>query len=135
MAAIRDGRSSSSVGVRRYAMIGAPAVLLEPDPIEVLGAALGPYDSARWRFGHFDPASGAYREFPDVQDFAPGRGFWLIQREPVPIPAVGISVSSVTGAAIELEPGWNQIAHRREEDTEIIITYQFHRAEWSDGEP
>ncbi len=98
---------------RQYVMMGLPFVpagnmasMLEDD--------LGPYDRARWRLGRWDPSAmggaGSYQEYPAVQGFYPGRGYWLIQADPVGIDAGGLSTDTVQPLAIPLEPGWNMIA-------------------------
>ncbi|MGD8395284.1 MAG: FG-GAP-like repeat-containing protein [Candidatus Eiseniibacteriota bacterium] len=94
-----------------YVLLGVPFHPDETDPVHALGAELGPYDPSRWRLGHYDPRGDVYREPPETGDLEPGRGFWLIQREPRPLVLAGRSASSVTGVTIDLEPGWNQIGH------------------------
>jgi hypothetical protein len=94
-----------------YVMTGLPFVPDDGDAAAVLVDDLGSYDVRRWRFGRFDPATEAYVEFPGTPEFAPGRGFWLVMRNPVAIGAAGHSTDPFEGTSIAVEPGWNQIAH------------------------
>jgi hypothetical protein len=93
-----------------YILTGVPFVPDNPDPGGVLVDDLGSYDIGRWRFGRFNPADSTYSEFPATPGFAPGRGFWLIMRDPEAVGAAGTSTNSVANASITLEPGWNQVA-------------------------
>jgi hypothetical protein len=71
---------------------------------------LGSYNRANWRLGRWNPASQSYQEYPNVSALAPGRGYWLIQRDPRAVDANGLTTNSATGVAVTLEPGWNMIA-------------------------
>ena len=93
----------------QYVMMGVPFV---PDKglDDLLTDAFGSYNPARWRFGRWNPLTSSYGEFPNVPAIAPGRGYWLIQKDPVDLPATGVSTSTVGNVVLTLEPGWNQIA-------------------------
>jgi len=81
---------------------------------QVIQDDLGAYDPANWRLGRWDPTissgAGGYREYPGVPSFAPGRGYWLIQKGQVAVSAGGNSTNSATGVTMALDPGWTQIA-------------------------
>jgi hypothetical protein len=94
-----------------YILTGLPFVAENSKPEEVLVDDLGSYDISRWRFGHFNPASSTYLEFPDTPALDLGVGFWLIMRDPVAVGAAGTSTNSVEETNITIEPGWNQIAN------------------------
>lgn len=83
---------------------GSPADVLEDD--------LGDYDRDIWRLARYQ--DGAFVEYTEgaIQDFAPGRSYWLI----VGIDGVrldsgpGRSPETSPPCGIALEPGWNQLA-------------------------
>ncbi|RKY59295.1 MAG: hypothetical protein DRP95_05200 [Candidatus Latescibacterota bacterium] len=75
----------------------------------VLGDILGPYDDTKWRLFWWDPRKKTYTECPDVPPFAPGRGYWLITRDPKELyTGPGVSVPPDT-FEVTLQPGWNMI--------------------------
>ena len=87
-----------------YSGGGSPADVLEDD--------LGDYDRDIWRLARYQ--DGAFVEYTAgaIQDFAPGRAYWLI------VGVDGVRLDSGPGRSpetsppcgIPLEPGWNQIA-------------------------
>ena len=62
-----------------YWMLSIPFNLADGDAEVVLGDDLGPYDKSKWRL--FRWKNGAYEEYPNIDDFTPGRGFWLITKD------------------------------------------------------
>ncbi len=73
--------------------------------IEFILNELGPYDPARWRLFRYE--NGSFNEYPNVSDFAPGLGYWLITAEDREIFVEGEEVHG--DVVVTLEPGWNQI--------------------------
>ena len=67
---------------------------------------LGPYDPSQWRLFRF--VGDRYIEYPDIQDFSPGLGFWLITSQNKKLSTAGLAVASEV--TVNLEPGWNQIS-------------------------
>ncbi|MBD3221452.1 T9SS type A sorting domain-containing protein [bacterium] len=87
-----------------FAAAGSMAQIFEDD--------LGGYDASLWRMEWYDPGAGGYVRY-DQAGFPPaepGTGYWLIQRDPVPIDISGATTSTAGGLDITLEPGWNMIA-------------------------
>lgn len=93
----------------RYELIGVPFVPLG-NMRQILEDDLGGYDPSKWRLERWNPATQRYLPYSSVPPFAPGRGYYLIQRNPVTIDISGTTTSTVGGATIPLEPGWNMIA-------------------------
>ena len=93
----------------QYVMMGVP---FQPGPTtqSILTGAMGVYDKSQWRFGRWDPDNARYLEYPYTPDFAPGRGFWLIQKTTKAISVDGYSTSTFGGVTISLKPGWNMIS-------------------------
>lgn len=71
---------------------------------EVVLDELGPYDRTKWRLYRYE---GQYQEYPNITNFSPGLGYWLISAEDNEIFVEGDNVSS--DVTVTLEPGWNQI--------------------------
>jgi hypothetical protein len=92
-----------------YVLIGFPFVT-SGGLAGVFEDDLGSYNRANWRLGRWNPASQSYQEYPNVSALAPGRGYWLIQRDPRAVDANGLTTNSATGVTLTLEPGWNMIA-------------------------
>jgi hypothetical protein len=112
---------TTSFGDRGMATPPAEEYILFGFPFQPTGSAaqiiqddLGAYDPANWRLGRWDPTlgsgAGGYREYPGVPSFAPGRGYWLIQKGQVAVSAGGNSTNSATGITMALDRGWTQIA-------------------------
>ena len=74
---------------------------------ESVFSQLGGYNPATWRL--FRYANGAYAEYPNIPDFAPGLAYWLISANDETLVISGTAVSS--NATVSLEPGWNQIGN------------------------
>jgi hypothetical protein len=93
----------------QYVMMGVP-FQTDQGITELMEGAFGSYDKSKWRCGRWDPLTSSYDEFPNVLALGPGRGYWLIQKTPVDLPATGVSTSTVGAVVLTLEPGWNMIA-------------------------
>lgn len=93
----------------RYELIGVPFVPLG-NMRQILEDDLGSYQPSKWRLEHWDAATQRYLSYPSVPPFAPGRGYYLIQRDPVTIDISGTTTNTVGGTTIPLQPGWNMIA-------------------------
>ncbi len=98
--------------VSAYRMISIPIQLDDGSPKKVLEDDLGSYDNTKWRFGRWNPQVEKYEEYPDVDNFAPGRAFWLIVKDAGKVidAGSGTSVTTADSFSISLQPGWNQIA-------------------------
>jgi len=74
---------------------------------------LGPYDRKKWRFFHYNTQSSTYDEFPDTDEFSPGKAFWLIVKDHDKIidSGIGTSVPCDSPFVIPLQRGWNDIAN------------------------
>ncbi len=94
-----------------YVLFSVPLVPGSANLAGVLEDDLGAYDNTKWRFGRFVPSSETYLEAGSAGAISPGRGFWLIERNPVVIDASGTSTNTVGGASLPVDPGWNQIGH------------------------
>jgi len=95
-----------------YQMFSAPLILDNGRPGVVLIDDLGEYDKTQWRL--FQLQDGNYAEFSGgtLDDFAPGRCFWLITRtEQLIDVGSGSSVPTNANFEIELQPGWNMIGN------------------------
>jgi hypothetical protein len=96
-----------------YRMISLPGA---PDGgiDDILVDDLGSHSRTSWRLGRWNPADGCevdcYDEYPQVEGFAPGRGFWLISKSKTRFDFSGVSVDIRKPYAIPLDMGWNQIA-------------------------
>jgi len=78
---------------------------------QIFEGNLGQYNPANWRRERWNPTTERYLPFPQVPVAAPGRGYYIIQREPRNMVISGATTSTVGGgASIVLEPGWNMIA-------------------------
>jgi hypothetical protein len=94
-----------------HVLFGVPFVAGNATFSGVLEDDLGAYDNTKWRFGRFSPSAGTYLEAGNAGSLTPGRGFWIIERNPVVIDAAGVSTNTVGGTSIPVDPGWNQIGH------------------------
>jgi hypothetical protein len=77
---------------------------------QIFEGSLGSYDPSRWRLERWNPGSQRYLPFPQVPAAVPGRGYYIIQRNPQNLTISGATTSTVGGQAVLLEPGWNMIA-------------------------
>jgi hypothetical protein len=96
----------------QYRMISLPGT---PDGgiNDILVDDLGDHSKTSWRLGRWNPAEGCeeqcYDEYPQVEGFAPGRGFWLISKSKTRFDFSGTSGDIREPHIIELGMGWNQI--------------------------
>ncbi|MCG3157726.1 MAG: hypothetical protein DKINENOH_04362 [bacterium] len=96
-----------------YRMISIPFDLTNKAAESVLVDDLGHYDDRHWRFLRYIKDT-IYAEFGDsmLVRFEPGRGFWLITREPKNLDSgAGYSVTTAKSFELNLQPGWNQIGN------------------------
>jgi hypothetical protein len=96
-----------------YRMVALPGSS-NGNPDSVLVDDLGPYDRTVWRLGRWNaPDTGCanvcYDEYPAIDDFGPGRAFWLISKDTKPFDFSGMSVDITRPYVVDLEKGWNQI--------------------------
>jgi hypothetical protein len=104
--------SPATLPARRFTLFGFPFVPSDSTPAALFADELGAADDERWRLGRWDPRAGRYREASDsTLSLGPGHAFWLIADRDVRPAASGRGRDIRTGAAIDLEPGWNQVAH------------------------
>ena len=96
-----------------FRMISLPIIIDDPKADAVLEDDLAPYDRKTWRFFHYNAQSGIYDEFPDTDEFSPGKAFWLIVKDADRVidSGIGTSVPADTQFIIPLRPGWNDIAN------------------------
>ncbi len=94
---------------QRYELFGIPFAA-NGNNAQVFEGNLGSYDPSKWRLERWNPATESYLPFPQVPQAVPGRGYYLIQRTPRTMTIAGATTSTVGGASIQLEPGWNMIA-------------------------
>jgi len=95
---------------QRYYLMGIPGTV-SATMAAILEDDLGAYDTSQWRLGRWDPVAESYDEYPNLPNFAPGRGYWFITRDQVTVDAAVASANAATGISVTLEPGWNMIAH------------------------
>jgi len=97
---------------KRYQIFSAPYRLREESPAKLFEDDWGSYDPASWRLFRYQPGEGNV-EFgkPHLENFAPGRAYWLITSQPQNFDVgAGHSLRSNEPFALTLQPGWNLIA-------------------------
>lgn len=94
-----------------YVMFSVPFGVTNGTLAGVLEDDLGGYDKRKWRFGRYSPSAATYLEGAIAPPVAPGRGYWLIQKNPAIVDASGTSQNTVGGTSIPIDPGWNEIGH------------------------
>ena len=65
------------------------------------------YDIKAWRL--FSRERDGYKEFNDIPEIAPGRGYWLLTRKNSDIFLSGKTVNPYEPFTVQLHPGWNII--------------------------
>ncbi|HEX7072125.1 MAG TPA: FlgD immunoglobulin-like domain containing protein [Rhodothermales bacterium] len=93
-----------------YRLVSLPVEPDDASPDAVLEDDFGPYDPENWRFFGLD-FDQQYDEFDDIDALQPGRGYWLITKEPDRVLDTGASRSTPTNQPypILLHPRWNLI--------------------------
>jgi len=98
----------------QYRMVSLPGTPTDGSPDTVVVDDLGFYGRKAWRLGRWNPEGCAeercYDEYPSIEDFAPGRAFWLISSEARSFDFSGVSADITRSFRITLDRGWNQIA-------------------------
>jgi len=98
---------------KKWQMISVPANLDSPDPNPILVDDLGEQNNTKWKLYRWNTDNGSYDEYPDIPDnFTPGKAFWLITKDQKSIDVgQGKSTDTSSDYAIDLAPGWSQIAN------------------------
>ena len=106
--------SDISLPSGEYRMVSLPATPTHGSPDSVLVDDFGSYDRTAWRLGRWNQSdtctTGCYDEYPEIEDFAPGRAYWLILESVRSFDFSGISTDVSRPDPIRLARGWNQIA-------------------------
>lgn len=107
--------TSGQMPAGAYRMVSVPGAPADGDPGSVIADDFGAYDKKSWRLGRWDPSAAdcgeqCYDEYPAIDDFAPGRAFWLISREARSFDVIGFSADISRPFTVPLAKGWNQIA-------------------------
>ena len=93
---------------RTYRMVAVSAQTAFKD---ALRNRFGPYDRSTWRALRWDPESGAYREYPEMDRLRPGAGLWLITSDGQGLTlGAGRTVDASGPQEVPLQPGWNQVS-------------------------
>ncbi|MBN2093732.1 Ig-like domain-containing protein [candidate division KSB1 bacterium] len=95
-----------------YRLISIPLSLESSRISQVLADDLGAYERTIWRLMRLQ--NGNYQEYTvgDIEDFAPGKSYWLITKNAAQIDAgPGYSTATDTNFVIQLQPGWNMIGN------------------------
>ena len=107
---IEEGRNVEDFCMKSFVMWPE-----NPSAQEVFKHALpSGYDIQRQKIGTYDPISGTYKEFWGM-DIQPGRSYWFLSTERLPITIDGVYVSMEQCITIRLlynpttENGWNMI--------------------------
>ncbi len=113
---VTDLVSRQTLPPASYRMVSLPLRPGDGSPQTILVDDLGPYDTTRWRFGRWSPSENAYHECTfnwsaSTDDFAPGRGYWLITRDGGSFDVSGTSVPIAAPYSVLLQPWWNQIGN------------------------
>ncbi|MFZ1948102.1 MAG: T9SS type A sorting domain-containing protein [bacterium] len=107
--------ASPALAAGAYRMVSMPGRPSAGAPDSVLVDDLGGYNRTAWRLGRWNASGGdcgerCYDEYPATEDFAPGRGFWLISSRARTLDFSGYSTSLTLPTPVRLARGWNQIA-------------------------
>jgi hypothetical protein len=96
---------------KSYRMLSVPFDLDVKSPAAVLTNNLGVYNKTEWRLFRYQGTQNMEYTM-GIQDFSPGRGFWLITKSVKAIDAgPGYSITSDQNFVIELQSGWNMIGN------------------------
>lgn len=111
-----DLASGQTMPEASYRMVSVPIQVADGSPQAVMVDDFGAYDNTRWRLGRWSPSGNAYHEYAvnwsaSNDDFAPGRGYWLIVRSGGTFDVSGTSVPFGASYGVMLQPGWNQIGN------------------------
>jgi hypothetical protein len=105
---------SPTMPAGEYRMVSIPGLPTDGSPDTIIVDDLGFYGKKAWRLGRWDAqgcgSERCYDEYPSVDDFAPGRAFWLISSEARTFDFSGVSADITKPCTIPLQRGWNQIA-------------------------
>jgi hypothetical protein len=99
-----------ATGSKNFILIGSPITPNDTNP-EAVFDELGSYNTSKWRYGVFNPATGSYVEPPSAARTQSGQGFWLITKDPTTIVVDGRSADLSQNFRITLSEGFNQIAN------------------------
>ncbi len=93
-----------------YRMISVPMRPEERGIREVFESNYDSYDPSTWRLFRWDPSSGDYREYPEIDTLRPGDGAWLVTSDSSALTLRDAhTVEASTPYRIPLSEGWNQV--------------------------
>ena len=95
-----------------YHLVSVPFLLNDGRARTVLTDDLGEYDNTKWRFFEYRTADKQLIEYPNTENFEPGRAFFIIVAEANKVirSGPGKTVATICPDTLTLEPGWNLIA-------------------------
>ncbi|MFC1607141.1 T9SS type A sorting domain-containing protein [Candidatus Latescibacterota bacterium] len=96
-----------------YRMISIPLFLNNTSIVGQIGDRLPLGEKATdWRLFRFSPGSDSPQEYPNIEEFSPGKAFWLISKNNYTLRSPdGTTVTTNESFSISLAPGWNDIAN------------------------
>ncbi|MBA7477865.1 hypothetical protein ES707_13280 [subsurface metagenome] len=108
----RHENETFSLPAGKWKMISIPFTLDDPSPNAVLVDDLGPQNDAVWKLYRWNIANEGYDKYPNVDDFSPGKSFWIISEDAKAVDTgPGTDVSRQTDFVINLPSGWSQIGN------------------------
>ncbi len=112
-----EAQRPAATPVRSYRMVSLPLAPAAATVSAVFGDDLGTYNREVWRLARYNPATGAYVEYPNAGNVAPGTAYWLITDAAQRYGSAGTSVRPNRTSAdsshytVALQEGWNQLAN------------------------
>ncbi|MBC7287664.1 MAG: hypothetical protein H5T86_06380, partial [Armatimonadetes bacterium] len=93
-------------------LMSLPVYVLTPSAPQVLGVSEDQLLMARW-YPRMS-GTGAYRLWPDLEGFAPGKAFWLKLFSPLDVEVKGIPPDPNIDFPVTLQFGWNMVGVPRQ---------------------
>lgn len=113
-----EAQRPAATPTRSYRMVSMPLNVEGTNTVQAVFADdLGTYNDEIWRLGRWDPATGAYIEYPGALAVVAGRAYWLITNAAETYGAGGLSIRpnrvSVDSVyySVPLLQGWNQVGN------------------------
>ena len=108
----RHENETFSLPAGKWKMISIPFTSDDPSPNAVLVDDLGTQNDAVWKLYRWNTANESYDKYPNVDDFSPGKSFWIISEDAKTVDTgPGTDVSRQTDFVINLPSGWTQIGN------------------------
>ncbi|MCG8605340.1 CRTAC1 family protein, partial [bacterium] len=110
---VRDQEEPFGSDQTAYHLFSVPLDLQDKTPAAILEDDMGVYAPSRWRFLEYLTEEQTFRDFPEIEQLVPGKGYWFLVTEPARVIDTpgGTSFATSEPRNVLVRNGWNLIGN------------------------